>query len=255
MALRIEAIPAFTDNYIWALIDQGRCVLVDPGDANPARDFLRANDLELIGLLLTHHHPDHVGGVNALRAAKPVPAWGPADARMPDDIEIVGEGDQVWVAEFGLRFKVLETPGHTLSHIAFHGLDLLFCGDTLFSSGCGRLFEGTPTQMQASLDKLADLPDATRVFCAHEYTRANCRFALRVEPNNRALRKRADEVEKLRAKDLITLPTTLGDEKRFNPFLRTRQPEVIAAAQARQPDTSAAPEAVFGVIRRWKDAF
>jgi hydroxyacylglutathione hydrolase len=254
MALRIEAIPAFSDNYIWALHDQGHCILVDPGEASGPLAFLARNALELDGILLTHHHPDHIGGVERLLAQHPVPVWGPKDPRMPAATRARGEGDRVEIPGLGLEFDVIETPGHTLSHIVFHGHDLLFCGDTLFSAGCGRLFEGTPQQMQASFDKLAALPDETRVFCAHEYTESNCRFALQVEPDNPALLERTREVAALRAASEITLPSTIAAEKRFNPFLRSRHPAVIEAARRREPEATTTAADVFGVIRRWKDA-
>ncbi|MFU8878370.1 MAG: hydroxyacylglutathione hydrolase, partial [Wenzhouxiangellaceae bacterium] len=217
MQLEIHAIPAFTDNYIWALIRGEDCVLVDPGDAAGPLEFLAERRLNLVGLLLTHHHADHVGGVDLIRSRHPAPAWGPADKRMPARIEVVAEGDRVAIDALGLEFGVLETPGHTTSHIVFHDDRHLLCGDTLFSSGCGRLFEGNPAQMQDSLDKLAALPDSLGVYCAHEYTRANCRFALQVEPDNPALIERAARVDQLRRADRITLPTTLGQEKTFNP--------------------------------------
>lgn len=253
MALRIEAIPAFSDNYIWALHDQGQCILVDPGESNGPLEFLSRNGLELGGILLTHHHPDHIGGVERLLAEHPAPVWGPQDPRMPAASRAQREGDRVEIPGLGLEFDVIETPGHTLSHIVFHGHDLLFCGDTLFSAGCGRLFEGTPQQMQSSFDKLAALPGSTRVFCAHEYTDSNCRFALRVEPNNAELLDRAREVAALRAAGEITLPSTIEAEKNFNPFMRSRHPAVIEAARRREPEMAGTPADVFGVIRRWKD--
>ncbi|MFO7763372.1 MAG: hydroxyacylglutathione hydrolase [Wenzhouxiangellaceae bacterium] len=254
MTIEIEAIRAFSDNYIWAVHDGRHCVLVDPGEAPGALELLQRQQLRLAGLLLTHHHADHTGGVDEIRKRHPAPAWGPSDARMPDDVSPVREDDRVEIPELGLGFGVIETPGHTTSHIAFHGHESLFCGDTLFSAGCGRLFEGTPAQMQRSIDKLARLPETTRVYCAHEYTADNCRFALQVEPDNEALRARCDEVAELRRNDRITLPSTIGDEKAFNPFMRTRRPEVVRAACQREPDCGQTPEAVFGVIRRWKDA-
>ncbi len=255
MELEIHAIPAFRDNYIWALVRGEDCVLVDPGDASGPLSFLAERGLRLAGLLLTHHHADHIGGVNEIRRRHPAPAWGPDDKRMPRDMQVVAEGDKVAIDELGLECSVLETPGHTTSHIVFHDHNHLLCGDTLFSSGCGRLFEGTPEQMQDSLDKLAALPDSLGVYCAHEYTRDNCRFALEVEPDNAALIERARHVDELRHNDQITLPTTLGEEKTFNPFLRTRKPAVIEAAQQREPDTDNQPVDVFGVLRRWKDEF
>lgn len=253
MTISIEAIRAFRDNYIWAIHDNQHCVIVDPGEAAGALDFLHRGGLRLAGLLLTHHHADHIGGVAEIRAHHPAPAWGPHDDRMPEDMAQVREGDQVEIPELQLKFDVIETPGHTTSHIAFHGQGLLFCGDTLFSVGCGRLFEGKPRQMQDSLDKFAALPPETLVYCAHEYTADNCRFALEVEPDNRALRARCSEVAELRRDGRITLPSTIGDEKACNPFMRTREDAVIGAAQVRAPGTGDRPAEVFGVIRRWKD--
>lgn len=255
MNLRIEAIPAFRDNYIWAIHDGRDCVLVDPGEAKPPLEFLERRELQLAGLLLTHHHHDHIGGADSILARRPAPAWGPDDARMPDGVNKVRENDTVTIPELGLIFSVLEVPAHTRSHIAFHGHGMLFCGDTLFSAGCGRLFEGTPEQMQASLDKLAALPGDTRVYCGHEYTVANCRFALAVEPDNDALRARMREAETLRAENRVTLPSTLERELAFNPFLRTREPAVIEAARRREALPDERAETVFGVIRRWKDVF
>jgi len=254
MSLTIEAIPAFNDNYIWAIHDARHCVLVDPGDASGPLDMIDRHGLELTGILLTHHHHDHTGGVAEILSRHPVPVWGPDDARMPDGIEVVAEGDRVDIEAPELSLAVFETPGHTRSHIVFHGNGMLFCGDTLFSAGCGRLFEGDAQQMQRSLDKIAGLPDSTRIFCAHEYTLANCRFAQQVEPDNDALRRRADQVSELRRADRITLPTRLADEKSFNPFLRTREATVIEAARQREPGAGDSPSEVFGVIRAWKDA-
>jgi len=254
MNIRVEAIRAFTDNYIWAVHDGRHCVIVDPGEASGTLAFLERHGLALCGLLLTHHHHDHVGGVDEIRARHSAPAWGPDDPRMPGDLRVVAQGDSVTIDELALNFSVIETPGHTTSHIAFHGHELLFCGDTLFSVGCGRLFEGTPAQMQASIDKFAVLPDSTRVYCAHEYTESNCRFAREVEPDNKALAQRCEEVSALRRRDRITLPSTIEAEKACNPFMRTREASVIAAAQQREPGRGDSPADVFGVIRRWKDA-
>lgn len=255
MALEIQAIPAFRDNYIWALADGRHCVVVDPGEAGGVLDHLERTGLALAGVLLTHHHHDHIGGVGEIRRRRPAPVWAPAGDRMPTDAHTVAEGDTARITALGLELQVLETPGHTLDHIAYHGDGRLFCGDTLFSAGCGRLFEGTPEQMQDSLDKLAALPDGTGVYCAHEYTADNVRFALTVESDNPALQTRAEEVARLRADNRITLPSTIGAEKRFNPFLRTREPSVIEAARRREPGCGSDPAAVFGAIRRWKDSF
>jgi hydroxyacylglutathione hydrolase len=253
--LTVTAVPAFADNYIWLVsTGESRCAVIDPGDAAPVLEALQRQDLELDAILLTHHHADHVGGVPRLVEATGAAVFGPADRRIPNVDHAVGEGDTVELAALGLVFAVLEVPGHTSSHIAFHGHGALFCGDTLFSVGCGRLFEGTPEQMQASLDKLAALPEATRVFCAHEYTLSNCDFALAVEPGNADLARRASQVEALRATGHITLPSTLGEEKRVNPFLRTRAAAVVAAA--RRHDPAAEPGApTLAAIRAWKDRF
>lgn len=256
MSPRIEAIPAFQDNYIWVIHDDHYAVAVDPGEADGLLAWLDEHDLRLAGLLLTHHHPDHVGGVDAVRDRHAVPAWGPADARMPTGVQAVGENDTVEVPELELAFRVLEVPGHTRSHIAFHEPERqwLFSGDTLFSVGCGRTFEGTAQEMQASLDKLAALPGDTRMYCGHEYTRANCRFALQIEPDNAELVARAEAVDALREAGGITLPSTLGQERATNPFLRTREASVVRAALEHGGGTATDPASVFRVIRAWKDS-
>lgn len=253
MPLAIEAIPAFETNYIWAIHNGRDCALVDPGSAAEPLEYLRAKGLELCALLLTHHHHDHIGGVDEILSQHPVPTFGPKDPRMPQVNQLVAEGDRVEVPELALALKVLETPGHTSSHIVFHNEEILLAGDTLFSVGCGRLFEGTPEQMQQSLDKLSPLPDSVRLYCAHEYTEDNCRFALQVEPDNAALHGLAIMVGSLREAGQITLPATLGQERATNPFLRTRERSVIEAANQREPGTGEDPASVFGVIRRWKD--
>ncbi len=251
--LAIDAIATFETNYVWALHNGDECALVDPGSSAEPLAFLEQHGLTLCALILTHHHHDHIGGVDEILDRHQVPVWGPADSRMPQVTEVVAEGDRARVPELGLSLDVLETPGHTTTHIVYHNDQILLAGDTLFSIGCGRLFEGSPEQMQRSLDKLRPLPDAVRVYCAHEYTLDNCRFARQVEPANAALQARMEQAEKLRAADRITIPSTLADERAANPFLRTREATVIEAANRRQPGTGDDPAAVFGVIRAWKD--
>jgi len=253
--VNVTAIPAFADNYIWLLSTGGtECAVVDPGDAAPVRQVLRQDGLDLAYVLLTHHHADHIGGAAALAEATGAEVHGPHDPRIPNRPHAVREGETVALPRLGLRFEVLEVPGHTTSHIAFVGHGCLFCGDTLFSVGCGRLFEGTPAQMLASLDKLAALPPATRVYCGHEYTLANCAFALEVEPGNADLLRRARAAEAARAAGRATVPSLLGEELAVNPFLRSRQPAVVAAARRRDP--AAEPGvATLAAIRAWKDTF
>ena len=254
-ALKVTAIPAFADNYIWLLSAGGKaCAVVDPGDADPVLQVLQQQGLDLTCILLTHHHYDHVGGVTALLERHGATVFGPADERIPFVHQVCRDGDEIQLPGLNTAFKVLEVPAHTRSHIAFFADSMLFCGDTLFSLGCGRFFEGTAADMQQSLDKLAALPAATRVYCAHEYTQANCRFALAVEPENTALKSRAREIDRLRAADKITLPARLGDELETNPFLRTRESSVVN--MARKIDPEAAPgTATMAVIRAWKDRF
>ncbi len=249
-------LPAFDDNYIWMLHDGHQALVVDPGDAQPVLQALQARHLQLQAILVTHHHADHVGGVAELRAATGATVHGPAGEDMPEPLQRYSEGGVLDL--LGLRFEVLDVPGHTAGHIAWYcpdadGAPVLFCGDTLFSGGCGRLFEGTPAQMLASLDKLAALPGSTRVCCAHEYTLSNLRFARAVEPGNAALQQYVQHCEGLRARQQPTLPSTLAVERDINPFLRTREPAVL---QAVQPRTQARDEAgIFAALRLWKNDF
>jgi len=234
--INVTAIPAFSDNYIWLISTGGdECAVVDPGDAGPV-------------------HADHIGGVAQLVDGSGAAVFGPHDSRIPNQTRSFAEGERADLEALGLSFEVIEVPGHTSTHIAFYGHGCLFCGDTLFSVGCGRLFEGSPEQMQESLDKLAALPPETRVFCAHEYTLSNCDFAREVEPGNQALEKRASAVEAARAAGRITVPSTLAEELAVNPFLRSREAAVVRAARKRNPN--AAPGAsTLAEIRAWKDAF
>lgn len=256
--LEVSPVRAFSDNYLWLICapdDRGSALVVDPGDADPVEAELDRRQLRLRGILVTHHHPDHVGGVRALAARHDAPVFGPARERMPCDVRAVDDGDVVSLADLGIELRVMAVPGHTLGHIAYHGHGALFCGDTLFSAGCGRLFEGTPAQMLASLDRIAALPDDTRVYCAHEYTLGNLRFAAAVEPGNEDVLESLKAVRELRSRDAITLPTTLGRERRINPFLRCREPAVRAAAEARSGRPLPEATDVFAAIRSWKDGF
>ncbi len=253
---KVIAINAFEDNYIWLLHDaaQRQAVAVDPGAAGPVLKALQRSGMKLVGILVTHHHQDHTGGIRELLSHYPVPVYGPAGETVPGLTDPLREGDRVALEALEMHFSVLDTPGHTAGHIAFYGEGMLFCGDTLFAGGCGRVFEGTPQQMHASLTKLAVLPEQTRLYCAHEYTLANLRFACRVEPDNDALRVRLQEVERQRSRGESTLPSTIGVELATNPFLRSDRHSVIEAAQRfRQKELSSASD-VFAAIRAWKDA-
>jgi hydroxyacylglutathione hydrolase len=250
----LQALPAFTDNYIWTLADAaGRAVVVDPGEAAPVLRAAEAG-LQPLAVLLTHHHPDHIGGTAALLQRWPgLPVFAPDDDRVDVPCRRVAEGDVVDVGEW--RFRVLEIPGHTRSHIAFFGHGFVFCGDTLFSLGCGRMFEGTPARMLASLDVLAALPADTRVCCGHEYTLANAAFAGVVDPDNAALRRRTEEATAMRDEDRPTLPSLLGDELAANPFLRVDTPAVRASVATRLGRMPADRVETFAALRGWKDGF
>ena len=251
----VHPVRAFQDNYVWTLRHGGNAAVVDPGDAKPVLAYLNAEKLHLSAILNTHHHADHVGGNAELLEHYKVPVYGPRDERIPTVTCRVGEGDRFTLEEFGIEFQVLEIPGHTRSHIAFYGGGMLFCGDTLFACGCGRLFEGTPAQMHASLAKLAKLPGATRVYCGHEYTLANIRFAKAAEATNPELANWEHAATALRAKDEPTLPSTLGRERLTNPFLRCDQPAVIAAASQHAGRPLADAVSVLGALREWKNKF
>lgn len=255
--LKVTPVRAFRDNYIWLIHgeDPRLVAVVDPGDAQPVFAALEAGGLEAAAILLTHHHPDHSGGIAALCEALDIPAWGPAGEPVAGLTHKVHGGDRVNLPQLGLAFAVMDIPGHTAGHIAFHGHGALFCGDTLFSAGCGRVFEGTPGQMLASLDTLAELPEDTLVFCGHEYTLANLRFARAVEPGNAEIAQHAEHVAALRDDDMPSLPSTLALEKRINPFLRCDQPGVRAAAERHAGHALGSRTEVFAAVRSWKDGF
>lgn len=257
--MNLLPLPAFTDNYLWMLHDGRQAIVVDPGDSAPVLQALQQLGVQLQAILVTHHHPDHVGGVDVLRNATGAVVYGPAREDIPAPVRPLADGDTVEV--LGLRFEVIDVPGHTAGHIAYfcEAVDaepVLFCGDTLFSGGCGRLFEGTPAQMLASLDRLAALPGNTRVCCAHEYTLSNLRFARAVEPDNAALIHYTDQCEALRSRHQPTLPSRIALERDINPFLRVREPAVAQAA--RHHDAQVNPGdavAVLAALRQWKNEF
>jgi hydroxyacylglutathione hydrolase len=256
--MTIIPIPAFRDNYIWALREGDVAAVVDPGDATPVLAWLDANGVTLSAIIATHHHADHAGGIERLRARFDVPVFGPARESIPGRTCALAENDRFDVPGIGCALGVLDIPGHTAGHIACHacGPDpLLFCGDTLFAAGCGRLFEGTPEQMSTSLAKLAALSPATRVYCGHEYTLANLRFAREVEPDSDALVAREARERAKRERGLPTLPSTIGEELATNPFLRAGLPHVMERASRHAGRAMRDAVEAFAVLRRWKDTF
>ena len=240
------------------IVDGRSALVVDPGDAAPVWAACAAQDLDLCGILVTHHHHDHVGGIAALCARRAVPVWGPAGEDIPGRTVALDDGARVHVPGIALEFTVLAVPGHTRGHIAYYAepadsAPVLLCGDTLFSAGCGRLFEGTAQQMHASLQRLAALPEATRVYCAHEYTMSNLQFAARVEPGSAALHDHAAWCARQRAAQLPTLPSTIGQELRINPFLRLDAPELRASLSGHCGRSPRDAVDAFALLRRWKD--
>jgi hydroxyacylglutathione hydrolase len=253
----VQAISAFTDNYVWMVgsSDSEAVAIIDPGEADPVLRILSDSRLKVAAILLTHHHEDHVGGVDEILRKHPAPVFGPGREKIPTvDHPVVG-GDTVMAPELGLELDVIDVPGHTSGHIAYLAPGYAFVGDTLFAGGCGRIFEGTPGQMHASLGLLAALPPETVVYCAHEYTATNLRFALEVEPGNEILAERLETVRGARSEGRPTVPSLLAQELATNPFLRCGEPEIKAAAEHRVGRTLDADIDVFAVVRRWKDGW
>ena len=256
--MKLHPLPAFQDNYLWLLQDGPQALVVDPGDAPPVLEGLRSAAARLQVILVTHHHGDHTGGVRALHEATGAVVYGPAREDIPGPFVAVRDGDTVQA--LGLAWTVIEVPGHTAGHVAYYcpdvdGAPLLFCGDTLFSGGCGRLFEGTPAQMLASLDRLAALPATTRVCCAHEYTLSNLRFAAAVDPANPSLLQWQAAAGRLRDEGKVTVPTTVALERATNPFLRCTEPALVDSASARVGRRLTDPVDVFAALREWKNVF
>ena len=255
--LDVVPVKAFKDNYVWTLRSQTHAAVVDPGEAGPVLDYLAREKLALAAILATHHHPDHVGGIKDIvgsgMVARGIPVFGPKNEPIATLTQPVSEGDTVTIPELGASFSVLDIPGHTRAHIAYYGAGALFCGDTLFACGCGRLFEGTAEQMYASLAKLRALPDDTKVYCGHEYTLANIGFARGVEPQNAALAVRENRDRRLREQGLPTVPSTMRDEKATNPFLRCTEPAVVESVNKYLGTRVSDPVRVFAAIREWKN--
>lgn len=256
-SLQVTAVPAFADNYLWLIHDQQHAAVVDPGDAAPIEAALASLNLKLDAILLTHHHGDHAGGVPALLERWKVPVYGPAREKIAGLSDPLTEGDTVELPSLGLTLSVLDVPGHTAGHIAYvaAGQHWLFCGDTLFAGGCGRVFEGTPAQMAASLAKLAALPEDTKVYCAHEYTVSNMRFAVAAEPGNPEVAARLAHEQQRRERGEATVPSTIGVEKRTNPFLRPAEASVQRKLQAEGRLAGNDPVDAFAALREWKNGY
>jgi hydroxyacylglutathione hydrolase len=253
--LRVSYVPAFDDNYIWLIHKENdpHIVIVDPGDAGPVLDAIASSSYIPVAILVTHHHGDHTGGIRRLTQDYPMPVYGPGNEAISSISHPVKEGDRVHIESLDCTFDVLEVPGHTRGHIAYHSEKSLFCGDTLFTAGCGRLFEGTPQQMYQSLQKIAAMPDDTLVYCAHEYTLDNLKFAMVVEPDSPVLKQRVQDTLKARKQGKATVPAPLSLEKATNPFLRCHLPNVIQAAERFALKRLHSGAETFTIVRHWKD--
>jgi hydroxyacylglutathione hydrolase len=252
----IHAIPALRDNYIWAIeYAPGRCAVVDPGCAESVRNYLQAHSLQLSAILITHHHWDHTDGIEALCAQQSVPVYGPKRENIPCCSDPLQDGDVITIADSTLSFTVIDTPGHTKGHISYHGHGCLFCGDTLFLAGCGRLFEGTAEQLHQSLLRIAALPDDTLIYCGHEYTLNNLAFAQSIEPDNTFITRRIEACEQQRQQQQPTVPATLAQEKQSNPFLRCHLPTVQQAMTKHSGHPISNAQAAFTALRQCKDAY
>jgi hydroxyacylglutathione hydrolase len=256
MSIQILPILAFKDNYIWCLINQdtNHCLIVDPGEAKPVLTQLKHLNLTLDAIFITHHHWDHTNGIRSVLKQHNVPVFGPAKEKIMGMTNPVDEGDKIELSNWPI-FEIIAIPGHTLGHIAYYGNNLLFCGDTLFTGGCGRLFEGTPEQMLNSLNKLAQLPDETQIYCGHEYTLANLHFAQAVEPHNAYIKERLEKTRELRQKNLPSVPSSLAEERLTNPFLRCANPEIALRVEKRTGKKLITNVEIFAYLRQWKNNF
>ncbi len=255
--LEIIPLPALKDNYIWLLKNKAsrHVAIVDPSEAEPVLKFLKSEQLIPIAIMITHHHWDHVGGIAGITEHFSIPVYTPKTETVPGSTNPVAEGDVVKLHELDLNLNILDVPGHTAGAVAYYNDAMVFSGDTLFTAGCGRMFEGTPPQMHASLSKFKTLPDDTLLYCGHEYTVSNLRFAAAVEPQNEAIQQRLQQAEEARRIDKATVPATLAEEKQTNPFLRCEQQTVIDAASQHSGEALAEPAQIFAAIRQWKDSF
>ncbi len=253
--LTVYPITAFDDNYIWLIGNQQhpQVAIVDPGDGERVIAYCRSHNLTPVAILITHHHSDHTGGIAAITQQFEIPVYGPAHENITGVTHPLTEGEQITISEIAAKFQVIDTPGHTAGHIIYYGHQRLFCGDTLFAGGCGRVFEGTAAQMQHAMEKIRALPDKTLIYCAHEYTLANLAFAQVAEPDNGAITQRLQQVQQLRTEKISTVPSQLSVEKQTNPFLRWDNPALIKAASDYSKRALTHPVEVFAAVRKWKD--